>query len=262
MIRALYTAASGMLSQQFNMDVLSNNLSNVNTTAFKGSTAEFQDLLYEHLRLPGTIDSGGQQLPMGLEVGHGVKAAASQLNFAAGSPTQTGNPLDMMIQGSGFFQVTMPDGTTAYTRDGNFSSDGNGSVVTTDGHPLDPPITIPSAATGIVVTATGEVQITLPSNQPNQVVGQIQIANFPNPAGLTSEGANLYNSTVASGQVQVNTPGQNGLGTIAQGFLEGSNVQVVTEMVNLITTQRAYEVNGKVVTACDTMLQEANNLRG
>jgi flagellar basal-body rod protein FlgG len=156
----------------------------------------------------------------------------------------------------------MPDGTTAYTRDGSFSSDGNGLMVTSDGHPLDPPVTIPAAATGVVVTATGEVQITLPQNQPNQVVGQLQLANFPNPAGLVSVGANLFNTTVAAGQVTVNSPGQNGLGSIAQGFLEGSNVQVVTEMVNLITTQRAYEVNGKVVTASDTMLQEANNLRG
>jgi flagellar basal-body rod protein FlgG len=244
------------------MDTISNNLANVNTTAFKGSRAEFQDLLYEHLRMPGTIDSMGQQLPLGLEVGHGVKPAATQLNFATGSPTNTGNPMDLMIQGAGFFQVTMPDGTLAYTRDGSFSADGNGQVVTSDGHPLEPPITIPSAATGVVVTQTGEVQITLPQGQPNQTVGQLQIANFPNPAGLVSKGANLYESSVAAGQVAVNTPGQNGLGTIAQGFLEGSNVQVVTEMVNLITTQRAYEVNGKVVTASDTMLQEANNLRG
>ena len=262
MMRSLYTAASGMITQQFNMDVLSNNLANVNTTGFKKSRAEFQDLLYEHIRAAGTIDSLGQQLPLGVEVGHGAKPAATQKIFSQGDVTNTGNPLDVLIQGDGFFQVTMPDGTIQYTRDGSFKSDGNGLLVTTDGHPIEPPVTIPSEATGIVIRSTGEIQITLPLGQPNQVVGQLQLAHFPNPAGLESVGENLYRSNVAAGEVTINTPGAQGLGTVAQGFLEASNVKVVEEMVNLIVTQRAYEVNGKAITASDEMLRTANQLRG
>jgi flagellar basal-body rod protein FlgG len=261
MMRALYTAASGMEAQQMNMDVISNNLANVNTTGFKKSRVDFQDLLYEHLRQAGSIDSNGQQIPLGLEVGHGVRPADTQKIFSVGSPTVTNNPLDLMINGDGFFQVTLPNGNTAYTRDGSFKTDANGNVVTADGYPLTPAVTIPAQATGIVVETSGQVQITLPNNQANQIVGQIQLARMANPAGLESFGQNLYTTTDASGQVDVGTPGVGAIGSIQQGSLEGSNVQTVEEMVNLITTQRAYESNTKVITASDSMLSLANNLR-
>lgn len=261
MMRALWTSASGMLTQQFNMDVLSNNLANVNTTGFKKSRAEFQDLLYEHLRRAGTIDSLGQQLPLGIEVGHGARPSATQKIFSQGEVTNTGNPLDVMVQGDGFFQILMPDGTIQYTRDGSFKADGNGRIVTTDGHPLEPAVSIPSAATGIVIRSNGQVEITLPLGQPNQIVGQIQLARFPNPAGLESMGQNMFRGSEATGELSEGTPGFEGFGTIAQGFLEGSNVKVVEEMVNLIVTQRAYEVNTKAIQASDEMLSQANNLR-
>jgi flagellar basal-body rod protein FlgG len=260
MMRALYTAATGMQTQQFNLDVISNNLANVNTTGFKSSRAEFQDLLYEHLRTPGQIDSQGQQVPIGLEVGHGAQAVATFKIFTQGDVTNTGNPLDLMVQGDGFFQVQMPDGSIQYTRDGSFNSDGNGNVVTANGQPLEPPITIPADATGIVVGTTGQVSVTLPNNQNNQVVGQLQLARFQNPAGLESQGQNMYSATDASGQVITGQPGANGFGTIDQGFLEASNVSVVNEMVNLIVTQRAYEVNTESVKAADQMLSQADNL--
>lgn len=261
MMRALWTSASGMITQQFNMDVISNNLANANTYGFKKSRAEFQDLLYEHLRRAGTIDSLGQQLPLGIEVGHGAKPAATQKIFSHGDVVNTGNPLDLMVQGDGFFQISMPDGTIQYTRDGSFKADGNGRVVTTDGHPVEPPIIIPSEATGIVVRSNGEVQITLPLGQPNQVVGQLTMARFPNPAALESVGENMYRKTEATGDLIEGTPGLEGFGSIAQGFLESSNVKVVEEMVNLIVTQRAYEVNTKAIQASDEMLSQANNLR-
>jgi len=260
MMRALWTSATGMQTQQFNMDVISNNLANVNTTGFKSSRAEFQDLLYEHIRRAGDIDSQGQQIPLGLEVGHGAKAVATFKNFSQGDVTNTGNPLDLMVQGDGFFQILMPDGSLQYTRDGSFNSDGNGSVVTADGHPLDPPITIPSEATGVVVGTTGQVSITLPNGQPNQVIGQIQLARFQNEAGLESQGQNMFSSTDAAGQVINGAPGEAGFGTIDQGFLEASNVSVVNEMVNLIVTQRAYEVNTEAIKASDQMLSQADNL--
>jgi flagellar basal-body rod protein FlgG len=250
-----------MLTQQFNMDVLSNNLANVNTTGFKKSRAEFQDLLYEHIRRAGTIDSLGQQLPLGIEVGHGSRPAATQKIFSQGEVLNTGNPLDVMIQGDGFFQILMTDGTLQYTRDGSLKADGNGRVVTTDGHPLEPAVSIPSEATGIVIRTNGQIEITLPLGQPNQVVGQLQLVRFPNPAGLESMGQNMFRRTDATGDMSEGTPGMDGFGTIAQGFLEASNVKVVEEMVNLIVTQRAYEVNTKAIQASDEMLSQANSLR-
>lgn len=261
MMRALWTSASGMLTQQFNMDVLSNNLANVNTSGFKKSRAEFQDLLYEHLRRAGTIDSMGQQLPLGVEVGHGAKVSATQKIFTQGDVTNTGNPLDVMVQGQGFFQIVMPDGTMQYTRDGSFKADGSGRLVTTDGHPVEPAITIPPEATGVVIRSNGQVEITLPLGQPNQTVGQLMLTRFPNPAGLESVGENMFAATDASGNMSEGVPGQEGFGTVAQGFLEASNVKVVEEMVNLIVTQRAYEVNTKAIQASDEMLSQANNLR-
>jgi flagellar basal-body rod protein FlgG len=251
-----------MGAQQMQMDVISNNLANVNTNGFKKSRVDFQDLLYEHLRHAGSVDSLGQQLPLGLEVGHGVKPADTQKIFTTGNAQITNNPLDLMINGDGFFQITLPDGQVRYSRDGSLKSDANGRVVTSDGYPLEPAISIPAAATGIVVRSNGEVEITLPNGQANQVVGQIQLARVANPAGMESEGQNLYKTTDASGEVVVGTPGIEGMGTIQPGALEGSNVATVEEMVNLITTQRAYETNTKVITASDVMLQQANNLRG
>ncbi len=261
MMRALFTSASGMMAQQFNMDVLSNNLANVNTVGFKKSRVEFQDLLYEHLRRAGSVDSQGQQIPLGLEVGHGVRPAATQKLFGQGEVQTTDNPLDLMISGDGFFQIAMPDGTVRYSRDGSFKMDGTGRVVTGDGHPIEPPINIPQEATGIVVRSNGQVEITLPLGQGNQVVAQVQLVRFLNPAGLQSEGKNLYSATEASGEAVVGTPGMEGFGETAQGMLENSNVKVIEEMVALITTQRAYEVNTKAIQASDEMLSQANNLR-
>ncbi|MES2200943.1 MAG: flagellar basal-body rod protein FlgG [candidate division FCPU426 bacterium] len=261
MMRALWTSASGMMTQQFNMDVLSNNLANVNTTGFKKSRAEFQDLLYEHLRRPGTIDSMGQQLPLGVEVGHGAMPSATQKIFSQGEIQITNNPLDILVNGEGFFQIAMPDGSLNYTRAGNFKMDGNGRVATNDGHPLEPALTIPAEATGLVIRENGQVEITLPQGQANQVVGQIMLAKFMNNAGLESQGNNLFSATDASGEVMVGQPGADGIGKVGQGMLENSNVQVVEEMVNLIVTQRAYEANSKAIKASDDMLSEANNLR-
>jgi flagellar basal-body rod protein FlgG len=261
MMRALWTSASGMMAQQLNMDVISNNLSNVNTTGFKKARVEFQDLLYEHLRRAGAIDSLGQQLPLGLEVGHGVRPAATQKIFSTGDIQITNNPLDLMITGDGFFQIAMPDGTLRYTKDGSFKMDSTGRLVTSDGHPLEPPVIIPAEATGIVVRSNGQIEITLPRGQGNEVVGQIQLARVMNPAGMESEAKNMFSVTEATGEVVLGTPGLDGFGEIQQGALENSNVKVIEEMVNLITTQRAYEVNTKAIQASDEMLSQANNLR-
>lgn len=260
MMRALWTAASGMEAQQLNMDVLSNNIANVNTAGFKKSRLEFQDLLYEQLRRAGSVDSLGQQLPLGLEVGHGVKPVASQKIFSTGEIQITNNPLDLMVAGDGFFQISMPDGSLRYTKDGSFKMDGTGRIVTDDGHPLEPPVVIPSEATGIVVRSNGQVEITLPQGQGNEVVGQIQLAKVMNPAGLQSESHNMYSVTEATGDLTVGTPGLEGFGEVTQGAIENSNVKVIEEMVNLITTQRAYEVNTKAIQASDNMLSQANNL--
>ncbi len=260
MMRALWTAASGLEAEQMKMDVLSNNLANVDTTGFKASRADFEDLLYSQLRRAGTVDQFGQQLPLGLEVGHGVRTADTFKNFTEGTINVTNNPLDLCINGQGFFQITLPDGSLAYTRAGNLQMDGSGRVVTSDGYLLNPPVTIPPDATGIVVTTTGQVQITLPTGN-NQIVGQIQLANFLNPAGLQSMGSNLFQATDASGQLYIGTPGTETLGFLQQGALEQSNVSVVTEMVNMITAQRSYESDTKVITVADTMLSLANNMR-
>jgi flagellar basal-body rod protein FlgG len=260
MMRALWTAASGLGAEQMKMDVLANNLANVDTNGFKASRADFEDLLYEQLRRAGTVDQLGQQIPLGLEVGHGVRTADTTKNFTEGTISVTNNSLDLCINGQGFFQISMPDGSLRYTRDGALQMDGNGRIVTSDGYPLEPAVTIPNTATGIAIGSTGQVQISL-ANGTNQVVGQIQLANFLNPAGLESEGQNLYQATDAAGQITVGTPGTDTIGTIQQGALEQSNVSVVTEMVNMITSQRSYESNTKVITAADTMLSEANNMR-
>jgi flagellar basal-body rod protein FlgG len=246
-----------MQAQQTNIDVTANNMANVNTTGFKKSRAEFQDLLYQTLRAPGGQTGTGANAPVGLQVGLGVRTAATQAMHSQGSLQQTGNSLDLAIEGNGFFQVQRPNGDIGYTRAGNLKADADGRLVTSDGFALEPAITIPPDASNITVSTTGLVSITQPGNGQATEVGQIQIANFANPGGLLATGRNLFASTSASGQAVVANPGEEGTGTIAQGFLEGSNVEVVTEMIDLISSQRAYEVNQRVVTAADEMMRKA-----
>jgi flagellar basal-body rod protein FlgG len=260
MMRALYTAASGMEAQQYQMDTISNNLANVNTTGFRRNEARFQDLVYQEMRAPGS-PVGASVVPVGQDVGLGVKVGSSEKIFTEGNLMQTGNPLDAAIQGDGFFQVTMPDGTTAYTRDGSFKRDANGAIVTADGYFLNPQITIPQNAQQISIGEDGTMTALVPgSNQPQQL-GQIQIARFVNPAGLSPVGGhNLYTQTAASGAPIVTQAGLNGAGTIQAGYLENSNVQVVQEIVNMIVSQRAFEANSKSISAADEMLQTANQV--
>lgn len=261
MMRALWTAASGMVAQQANIDTISNNLANVSTTGYKKTRMEFQDLIYQNLREPGSENAQGNQIPTGLQLGHGVRPVATQKIYTQGNYQQTGNPLDVVIEGNGFLQITMPDGSLAYTRDGGLKKDGQGRLVNSDGYMLEPQITIPDNATSVNITADGNVSVAIPGNNTPQQIGQIQLVNFVNPAGLNNSGRNLMTETAASGNPIVGTPGQDGLGTIAQYFIEMSNVQVVEEMVNMIVAQRAYEVNSKAIQASDEMLQQANNLR-
>ncbi|MDI6827748.1 MAG: flagellar basal-body rod protein FlgG [Armatimonadota bacterium] len=261
MIRSLWTAATGMAAQQLNIDVISNNLANVNTPGFKKSRVDFQDLLYQTIRAAGTTEAQGSMVPTGIQVGLGTRPAAITRIFSQGDFQQTNNPLDLVIEGDGFFQVLLPNGSTAYTRDGTFKLDAQGRIVTADGYPLDPEITIPAEATSISIGSDGTVSVTLAGQTTPQELGQIQIAKFINPAGLNNLGRNLLLPTAASGEPIVDTPGLNGLGTIAHGFIEMSNVKVVEEMVNMIIAQRAYEVNSKAIQTADDMLSIANNLR-
>jgi flagellar basal-body rod protein FlgG len=260
MIRALYSAASGLEAQQLNIDIIANNLANVNTAGFKQSRAEFQDLLYQNIRASGAASSTSTDLPVGLQVGLGSRPVASTRLFTQGDFRQTGNPLDLVVEGQGFFQVRLPNGETAYTRAGGFHLNREGSLVTADGVLLDPQITIPSDALTITVGTDGTVSVTQPAQSQAQQVGTIQLANFQNPAGLNSIGRNLFLPTTSSGEPITGTPGENGIGTINQGFLEQSNVSVVEEMVNMIIGQRAYEINSKVVKTADEMLQTMNNV--
>jgi len=259
MLRALYSSAAGMESQQLNLDVISNNLANVNTTGFKKSKIEFQDLLYETTRAAGAEAGAGNQLPTGLQVGHGSKPVATSKIFTNGELTQTGERLDVAIQGDGFFEVQMPDGTRAYTRDGALKTASDGRITTSDGLPLQGGFQpIPSGTTAISISPTGEVTTTTPSGSQNF---RVQLVRFANPAGLENVGRNLYRETTASGNAELGNPGENGFGDLAQGYLEMSNVKVVEEMVNMIVAQRAYEVNSKAVQASDEMMQMSNNLR-
>ncbi|HEY7789435.1 MAG TPA: flagellar basal-body rod protein FlgG [Vicinamibacterales bacterium] len=260
MIRALYTAATGMNAQQANIDNIANNLANVNTTGFKKSRLEFEDLVYQQTQLPGTPTSTANQAPVGLEMGLGTKSAASARDFTAGNLTSTGNPLDVAIEGSGFFQVQMPDGTIAYTRAGNLHLSGQGQLVTTEGYQILPATSIPANATSVSISKDGIVSVALPGQAAAQQIGTIELATFQNPAGLNAIGGNLYQSTTASGDPTTGVPSVNGVGSLDQGFLEDSNVSVVEEMVNMIMGQRAYEANSRVVKAADEMLQEVNNL--
>ncbi|MET0339392.1 MAG: flagellar basal-body rod protein FlgG [Polyangiales bacterium] len=257
MFRALHSAATGMQAQQTNIDVIAHNMANVNTTGFKKSRAEFQDLLYQTIRAPGGQSQQGSSSPAGLQVGLGVRTAATQPLHAQGSLHQSGDSLDVAIEGNGFFQVIRPNGDFAYTRSGNFKVDADGRLVTDDGFLIEPNINIPPDTVQISISPTGLVSVTQPGQTAPNEVGQLQLAVFSNPAGLLQTGRNLYAITQASGQAIFTNPGEEGSGTLAQGFLEASNVEVVTEMIDLITSQRAYEVNQRVITAADEMLRKA-----
>ncbi len=259
MMRSLMTAATGMEAQQTNIDTIANNLANVNTTAFKRSRANFHDLLYQTVRAPGQSSTTGVVVPSGIQIGAGSRLASVDKLFKEGSAIVTERNLDLAIEGDGFFRIQKDDGSIAYTRDGHFDKDNQGRLVTADGFPMVPEITIPQGATDFHVGMDGVVSVKV--NGESQEVGQIQLANFINPAGLASSGRNLYSSTRASGEPIVGAANQNGVGRIAQNQLEASNVNIVEEMVNMITGQRAYEINSKVVTTGDQMLQATNQIR-
>lgn len=261
MIRGLYTAATGMEAQQLNLDITANNLANVSTTGFKKSRADFQDLLYQTIRAPGTSQAQGMQIPTGLQVGLGTRVGATQKIFTSGDLQETGDSLNLAIDGDGFFQVMLPSGELAYTRDGSFKRDSTGKMVTSDGYTLQPEITVPSEATDVSIGEDGTVTATVAGETDTQELGQIQLVKFLNSAGLSSRGHNAYTATAASGDAIIGTPGESGFGTLNSGYVEMSNVKVVEEMVNLITTQRAYEVNSKCIQTADNMLETANNLR-
>ena len=259
MIRALYTAASGMNAQQANIDNVAHNLANVNTTGFKKSRVEFEDLVYQQIRSAGTPTSQEAEAPIGLEAGLGTRAVATARNFSTGNLRSTQNPLDLAIEGLGFFQLTLPGGETGFTRAGAFHLNGQGQLVTADGIQVSPAIAIPANATTVSVSKDGIVSASIPGQGPQQV-GTIELASFQNPAGLEARGGNVFVATTASGEPTNGVPGSDGLGTLAQGFLEDSNVSVVEEMVNMILGQRAYEANSRVIRAADEMLQQVNNL--
>jgi len=261
MIRSLFTATTGMTSMQQSIDVISNNLANVNTMGFKRSRAEFQDLLYQTHRMQGTQTPTGNQIPTGIEIGMGSKLSAVGKLFTQGDFQQTGNELDVAIEGKGFFQVLQADGTIAYTRMGNFKLDNSGQLVTSDGEPLDPPITVPEDAIIISISSTGEVSAKQPGTTTPNILGNLELANFINPAGLSAMGKGLFTETDASGTPTIGIPGDNEFGTVQQGFTESSNVNVVEELTNMILAQRAYELNSKAIQTSDEMLQTATNTK-
>ncbi|MBZ5573073.1 MAG: flagellar basal-body rod protein FlgG [Acidobacteriia bacterium] len=261
MLRALYTAASGMTAQQMNLDNVANNLANSSTAGFRRRRLQFQDLLYQNLVMPGAAATQQTTLVAGLQIGLGTRAAASEVVQLQGDFNATGNPLDLTIQGNGFFQVTLPSGETGYTRGGAFHMDAQGNVVTAEGDPLTPAITIPPGVSSITIGSDGTVSVTQPGQQAAQQVGSIQLALFPNPGGLNSIGKNLFLATTASGDPIAGTPGGgDGLGSIQQGYLEQSNVDVVEEFIQMIMAQRSYEANSRVVQSADEMMQQLNNL--
>ncbi|MFC1886502.1 flagellar basal-body rod protein FlgG [Thermodesulfobacteriota bacterium] len=261
MLRTLSIAASGMQAQALNIDVISNNLANVNTSGFKRSRADFQDLLYQTLRPAGVASAAGSQVPTGLQLGHGTRPVATQKIFLQGDYQHTQNELDLAIEGDGFFQILQPNGEVAYTRAGAFKLDSEGRVVTSDGFLMEPEITVPSDSITISIGTDGTVSVIRAGDLEPSEIGTIQLVRFINPAGLTSMGRNLYGSTSVSGDAATGTGGEDGYGTIAQGYLEMSNVSVVDEMVNMITAQRAYEINSKSIQSADEMLQMANNIK-
>ncbi len=261
MIRALNTAATGLEAQQTNMEVISNNLANVSTAGFKKSRAEFEDLMYQTQKEPGQASGMNAMSPTGVQVGLGVKTGAVQKDFNHGSSIVTKNPFDLQIEGAGFFQIQTADGQVAYTRDGAFKRDPQGRLIDKNGNLLQPEIAVPPDAAGVEISPSGEVKIIMGGSEQPQTIGQIDIVNFVNPAGLRSAGKNLFMQTPASGQPVTSRPGLQGTGYLAQGQLEGSNVNIVDEMVNMIQAQRFYETNSKAVQAADQMLQTVNNLR-
>ena len=260
MIRSLWIARTGLDAQQTQLDVISNNLANVSTNGFKRSRAVFEDLLYQTLRQPGAQSSQQTQVPTGLQIGTGARPVATARIFTQGNIQKTDNALDLAVQGSGFFQILLPDGTTGYTRDGSFQKDNQGQIVTSDGYPLQPNITIPADATSVSVGTDGTVTVTQSGSAASTQIGSIQLANFINPAGLLSMGQNLFLETAASGTPTPNTPGTNGSGIVNQGYVETSNVNVAEELVTMIQTQRAYELNSKVVSTSDAMLDRLTQL--
>jgi flagellar basal-body rod protein FlgG len=261
-MRALYSAASGMTAQQLNVDNIANNLANANTAGYKSRQAQFQDLLYQNMVTPGASAGQRTTVPTGLQVGLGTRTSSNEIIFTQGNFQQTNNPLDLVIQGKGFFQIKQPNGEIAYTRAGSFHTDQNGNIVDSNGNQLQPTITVPADAQTLTIATDGTVSYSLPNQSASQVAGQIQLANFQNPAGLNSLGQSLYVPTDASGQPVTGNPGgAEGLGTVLQGYTEQSNVSVVNEFINLIAAQRTYEANSKVVKASDEMSQDVNNLK-
>ncbi|MHB1186625.1 flagellar basal-body rod protein FlgG [Thiobacillus sp.] len=260
MIRSLWIAKTGLDAQQTQMDVISNNLANVSTSGFKRARAVFEDLLYQTIRQPGAQSSEQTQLPSGLQIGTGVKPVATERIFTQGNLQQTGNSKDVAIQGNGFFQVLMPDGTTSYSRDGSFQVDANGQLVTSSGYAVQPAITIPADTQSLTIARDGTVSVQQAGSATPVTVGTLQLAMFINPAGLQSLGENLYGETAASGTPSSNAPGSNGAGLLNQGYVETSNVNVVEELVNMIQTQRAYEINSKAIQTSDQMLQRLTQL--
>lgn len=261
-MRALSIAASGMQAQQLNVDVISHNIANMNTTSYKRQRAEFQDMLYQNLERPGaTSSASGAILPLGIQIGVGVRADAVGRLTEQGNITATGNPYDLAVNGRGFLQVTLPSGQTGYTRAGNLAVNADGALVTADGYPVEPSITVPQEATAVQITRDGIIEVTLSTQTDPQQIGQLELATFINPAGLEAIGDNLYLETGASGTANVATPGSPGVGTLMQGFLELSNVNAVEEISALIVAQRAYEMNARVITAADEMLQSTTQLR-
>ncbi len=261
MFRSLHTAATGMAAQEAQLDAISNNLANAGTIGYKKGRADFQDLLYQTLRAAGTQTAAQNRSPTGLQVGGGVGIVSTTKLFHQGAMQSTSNPMDVGIEGNGFFIVQQPDGTMAYTRAGTLKADAQGRLVNSEGMPLDPPISLPPEALSISISADGNVSASIKGQQTPSQLGQIQLANFVNPAGLSAGGHNLFTATAASGDPQVGNPGIDGRGTLLQGFVEHSNVDVAGEMINLIAAQRGYEVNAKVISAADEMLRSSTNLR-
>ena len=260
MMNSLWIAKTGMTAQQTQLDVISHNLANVSTTGFKRNNAVFEDLIYQNLRQVGANTTEQNQLPTGLHLGLGVRTVATSRNFTQGSLQETKNSLDVAINGNGFFEVTRPDGTIGYTRDGSFQVDAQGRVVTSSGLPVANGITVPHGATSISISADGVVSAIVAGNTQPQQLGSLAMSSFINPAGLEPVGQNLFKESAASGQPQQGTPGTNGLGFIKQGFLESSNINVVEELVNMIQTQRAYEMNSKAIQTSDQMLAKLSQL--
>jgi flagellar basal-body rod protein FlgG len=260
MIRSLWISKTGLDAQQTQMDVVANNLANVSTTGFKRSRAVFEDLLYQNLRQPGAQSSSQTQIPSGLQIGTGVRPVAAERIHTQGNMQQTGSKLDVAIQGSGFFQVLMPDGTSGYTRDGSFQTDSQGQLVTASGFVIQPAMTIPANSTSVTIGQDGTVSVTQAGTVAPIQIGTMQLTTFINPTGLQSMGQNLYLETASSGAASTSAPGLNGTGTLGQGYIETSNVNVVEELVNMIQTQRAYEINSKAISTSDQMLQKLSQI--